>query len=121
MEPTIQNTEFGSITVGNELYEHDVVIRLGGSVDKRKKKLSKRLYGTSHKVSLDEAKDIFEKGTTKLIVGSGQYGNVTLSHEAEEYFREKGCAVELMPTPEAIKVWNAAQGDDTIGMFHVTC
>ncbi len=28
MEPTIQSTEFGSITVDHETYDHDIVIRL---------------------------------------------------------------------------------------------
>jgi hypothetical protein len=121
MEPAIQNTEFGSITVDDERYEHDVVIRLSGRVKKRKKRLSKRLYGTSHKVSLDEAKDLFEKGAKRLIIGSGQYGNVALSDEVEEYFRKNGCAVKLFPTPKAVKVWNEARGNKTIGMFHVTC
>jgi hypothetical protein len=121
MEPTIQETKFGSITVNDERIEHDVVIRLSGKVTKRKKKLSKQYYGTSHKVSLDEAKDIFEKGAKRLIVGSGQYDNVRLSPEAKDYFQRKGCSVQLVPTPEAVKFWNKAKGDRTIGMFHVTC
>ena len=41
---------------------------------KRKKKLSKKLYGTSHIVSKDEAKFVFEKGCRQLILGSGQDG-----------------------------------------------
>jgi len=36
----IDNTTFGSITVGGKTYEHDVLIRLSGEVVKRKKKLS---------------------------------------------------------------------------------
>ena len=72
MEPTIQSTEFGSITVGSEVYEHDVVIRLSGEVKKRKKKLSKRKYGTSHTVSLDEAKHILDESAKHLIIGTGQ-------------------------------------------------
>jgi hypothetical protein len=55
-----------------------------------------------------------------MIIGTGRYGNVKLSEEAEGYFREKGCSVELFPTPEALKAWNRAEGR-TIGMFHVTC
>ena len=43
-----------------------------------------------------------------------------LSDEADHYFKEKGCSVELYPTPEAIRVWNQAEGK-TIAMFHVTC
>ena len=120
MEPTIKNTEFGSITLGGERFEHDVVIRLSGKVKKRKKKLSKRIHGTSHVVSLDEAKNIFDEGAERLIVGTGQYGQLGLSDEAKDYFRAKGCAVELVPTPDAMKVWNQSEGK-VIGMFHVTC
>ena len=48
MQSTIQGTEFGSITVADEVYDHDIVIRLSGKVKKRKKKLSKQEFGTSH-------------------------------------------------------------------------
>ena len=120
MQPHIQDTEFGSITVDDDVLDHDIVIRLGGKVKKRKKKLSKEKYGTSHTVSLAEAEHIFDEGAERLIIGSGQYGNVKLSEEAERYFKEKGCSVELHPTPEAIQVWNEAEGK-TIAMFHVTC
>ena len=120
MRPSIEGTEFGSITISGELYEHDVVIRLSGKVKKRKKKLSKAKYGTSHRVSLAEAEHIFEPGAKQLILGSGQGGNVELSEEAAEYFRKNGCSVELLPTPQAITAWNAASGA-VIGMFHVTC
>ena len=120
MRPSIDGTEFGSITISGELFEHDVVIRLSGKVKKRRKKLSKAKYGTSHKVSLEEAEHIFEAGAKRLILGSGQDGNVELSDKAAKYFRKKGCSVELLPTPQAITAWNAARGD-VIGMFHVTC
>ena len=52
MKPHINDTSFGSITIAHEEHEHDVIIRLNGEVEKRKKKLSKALYGTSHIVSL---------------------------------------------------------------------
>jgi hypothetical protein len=77
----IENTKFGNITIDGKTYEHDVVIRLSGEVVKRKKKLSKKYYGTSHVMSKDEAKFVFEKGCEQFIVGSGQMGNVHLSPE----------------------------------------
>lgn len=120
MKPWIDSTEFGSITVAGVRIEHDVLIRLSGEVTKRKKKLSKVVYGTSHTVSFAEAEYIFEKGAERLIVGSGQNGMVTLSDEAAEYFEKKGIAVDLSPTPIAIERWNEARGP-VIGMFHVTC
>ena len=120
MRPEIDATTFGSITIEEKTFEHDVLIRLNGEIEKRKKKLSKAIYGTSHVISLDEAKFIYEKGTKRLIVGSGQDGNVELSNEAADYFERKHCQVDLSPTPRAIGTWNKAEGD-VIGLFHVTC
>jgi len=120
MKPRIDATEFGSITIAGQRIEHDVLIRLSGEVAKRRKKLSKAVYGTSHTVSLAEAEHIYEKGAERLIVGAGQNGMVTLSGEAAEYFAERGLAVDLAPTPEAIARWNTAKGP-VIGLFHVTC
>jgi hypothetical protein len=120
MKPHIDRTQFGSICVDGKTYEHDVVIRLNGSVRKRKKKLSKAIHGTSHVVSRDEAKHIHDEGAVRLIVGTGQHGILRLSEEADQYFSKKGCKVKLLPTPEAIEAWNKAKAG-TIGVFHVTC
>jgi hypothetical protein len=116
----IDSTIFGAITIDGKTYEHDVVVRLSGEVVKRKKKLSKKLYGTSHVLSEDEAKFLFEKGCDQVVVGSGQFGNVHLSPEAEAYFERKGCEVVLRPTPEAIQMFNQSRAR-RIGLFHVTC
>jgi hypothetical protein len=67
------------------VYEHDVLIRLGGKVEKRKKKLSKAVYGTSHTISLAEAKHVYQKGAARLLIGAGQHGTVALSQEAAAY------------------------------------
>jgi hypothetical protein len=72
----IERSTFGAITIDGKTYEHDVVIRLSGEVMKRKKKLSKNYYVTSHVLSKKEAKFVFAKGCELLIVGSGQMGNV---------------------------------------------
>jgi hypothetical protein len=120
MKPKIDRTMFGSITIEGETIEHDVLIRLSGKVKKRKKKLSKAVYGTSHTISLDEAKHVYQKGAERLIVGAGQYGFVELSDEAAGYFERKGCQVDLQPMKDAIRIWNEAEGA-VIGLFHVTC
>jgi hypothetical protein len=122
MKPRIDDTAFGSITVDGTVHEHDVLIQPDGHVSKRKKKLSKAVYGTSHTISLQEAEYIWEQGSApdRLIVGSGQYGNVELSPEAADYLGQRSCQVELQPTPNAIDVWNKAKGR-AIGLFHVTC
>src|SRR6516225_4479298 len=102
----IENTTFGTVTIDGKTFEHDVLIRLSGEVVKQKKKLSKKYYGTSHVLSKEEAKFVFERGCDELIVGSGQMNNVRLSPEAEAYFEKKDCKVLLQPTPDAIQVFN---------------
>lgn len=120
MKPNIDSTHFGSITIAGTQYEHDVVIRMNGEVIKRKKKLSKAIYGTSHIISLDEAKFVYEDGADRLVIGTGQSGQVKLSEEAASFFSKKHLPVILMPTPRAITEWNKAIGAN-IGLFHVTC
>jgi hypothetical protein len=117
----IERTTFGTITIDGKTYEHDVIIRLSGEVARRKKKLSKKYYGTSHVLSKDEAKFIYEDGCEQLILGSGQMGNVHLSPEAGTYFAKKGCTVLLQPTPKAIHTFNNSHAKKKIGLFHVTC
>jgi len=116
----IDGTGFGSITIDGETYPQDVLIRLSGEIRKRRKKLSKKLYGTSHIMSLEEAEFVYEKGCRLLIVGTGQNGSLRLSPEAAEFFAGKGCAVLAEPTPRSFTVFNHAKVDK-IGLFHVTC
>ena len=120
MEPKIEATEFGSITIQGDKIRHDVIIGLDGTIKKRKKELSKRLHGTSHLISLAEAQYVFEEGARLLIIGTGQYGLVHLDDEAKNFFEQRACQVQLLPTPEAIQAWNEAEGR-VIGLFHVTC
>jgi hypothetical protein len=105
----IDATEFGAVTIDAKTYEHDVIIRLSGKVEKRRKRLSKEKYGTSHIVSKEEAKFVFEDGCEVLIVGAGQDGNVRLSPEASTYFDKKRCRVILQPAPEAIVSFNRSR------------
>jgi hypothetical protein len=85
MQPRIDRTRFGSVTIDGKVYEHDVLIRLGGELEKRKKKLSQVIYGTSHIISLAEARHVYQEGAELLLIGAGQYGTVTLSEEAAAY------------------------------------
>jgi hypothetical protein len=120
MKPKIDKTKFGSITIQGKKFEKDVLVRLNGKVEKRKKKLSREIFGTSHIISLPEAQYVYEESAEKIIIGTGQSGMVKLSDEAAEFFQQKECRAVLFPTPEAIQVWNEAKGK-CLGLFHITC
>lgn len=119
MIPKITHTSFGSITVEDEEYDFDILINSKG-LSKRKKKLSKAVYGTSHTLSKEEVKYVYEEKAKEMIIGTGQYGRVELSDEALNYLKKKNCIPVLMPTPEAIQYWNKHKGK-AVGLFHITC
>jgi hypothetical protein len=120
MKPKIDKVQFGSIAIEGKTFKHDVVIRLDGQVEKRKKKLSKAIYGTSHVISLAEAEHVYQQGAERLVVGTGRFDSVRLSDEAADYLGQKNCQVDLLPTSEAVQFWNETEGA-VIGLFHVTC
>jgi hypothetical protein len=115
------STEFGSITIDHTTCPHGVLIRLSGEVAKRKRKLSRKYYGTCHVILRAEAEFIDERGKT-LVLGSGQSGNVKRSAEAADFFDHHDCRVILLPTSDAIEAYNRSRKQaKTIGLFHVTC
>ena len=120
MIPIINDTSFGSIVVSHKIYDHDIVIRLDGSINKRKKKLSKAVYGTSHVVSEEEMANMYEPDAELIVVGSGQFERLSLSNEAKEFLKQQACGYEIMATPKAVDYWNSHDGK-FIGLYHVTC
>ena len=120
MIPAINKTSFGSITVNGTSYDHDIIITLDGEIKKRKKKLSKAVYGTSHKISRDEIRYVYQDKSEGIVIGTGQHGIAELSNEASEFIKNKHCKILLRPTPEAIQEWNLTEGK-WIGLFHITC
>jgi len=120
MNPTINGTSFGSITVDGLSYDHDIIITLDGRIKKRKKKLSKSVYGTSHKISLDEIRYTCQDQMEGIVIGSGQHGMAELSDEANECLNNSNSRVVVRPTPQAIQEWNKSEGK-LIGLFHITC
>ena len=120
MKPHIDGSSFGSITIDGQAYDHDVVIELSGEIHKRKRKLSESMFGAPHMVSLEEAKDVFERGAERIIIGSGQNGKLTVSKEALAFFKKHKIIADVLTTPQAIEKWNTTEGN-IIGLFHVTC
>jgi len=120
MKPVINNTQFGSITIDNHKYNQDVFINSKGDVHIRKMELSKEVTGTSHVVSADELKFIQETEISDIIIGTGQNGVMTVSEEGIKYLESVGCKYHILPTPQAMKIWNETDSISA-GLFHVTC
>ncbi|MBO8173889.1 MAG: Mth938-like domain-containing protein [Thermococcus sp.] len=116
----IDSVKFGEIVVEGKRYVHDIVIYPSGKIERRKKELSKRKHGTSHKFDPDELKEYLKEDFDVLIVGAGIYGALRLLPEAKELVKDK--EVIEKPTPEAIKLFNELRKEKKVlGIFHITC
>lgn len=119
-EATLTRTSFGRITIGGQVREHDVWILAGGRVKKRKKKLAKRPYGTSHKIGPDELARVCEGDPEVLFIGTGQSGLVELTDEGAAYLRGRGIDCEALPTPQVVEAYNRCPRRKA-ALIHVTC
>ena len=118
--PAINGTAFGSITLGDETYDKDVYILAGGEVKKRKKRLAKDVYGTSHKIGPDELARLC-KGKPKIVfIGTGQQGVAELTEEGKRYLEKQGIDYAALPTPEIVASYNKCDKRKA-ALIHVTC
>lgn len=115
-------TGFGSITIDGREYEHDVVVGPDG-IREREKWISKERQGTSHRFTRQELTEYLEDAgdVEVVVVGTGQYGRLSLLDEARELLREKDIELVEAKTPRAIKEYERRDKGITLGIFHVTC
>ena len=100
----IEGTTFRELTVDGKTYDHDVVIWLSGEIVKRKKKLSKQLYGTSRVLQETKPNFSLKRAASQSSSTPVNSAMCNSSPEAEAYFAKNGC-----------KAWlNHSRGDPRI-------
>jgi hypothetical protein len=113
-------SEFGWIEIDKKRYDYDVIIHKDSSVTKRSKKKSKLLKSTyGHTPLSDLELDFLRKEKPEIVyIGSGQYGDLPITPEAEkELSRFK---TVIRPTPEILDIVKKERRS-FIAMIHVTC
>ncbi len=121
-----ESTRFGSITISDKEYPHDVYLFPDHQIVKRDKSHSKRIRG--HKeLSMWELKLLFEDNPRYLIIGTGQTGILPLTQESESWLASKLMEENIVlirdRTPLVLDKTNALlkQGERIAGIFHTTC
>ncbi|MHA1940102.1 MAG: MTH938/NDUFAF3 family protein [Candidatus Hodarchaeales archaeon] len=121
-----ESTRFGSITISDKEYPHDVYLLPDHQIIKRDKSYSKRIRG--HKeLSLWELKMLFENNPRYFIIGTGQTGILPLNQETESWLATKvkqdNIALIRDLTPLVLNKTNELlkQGENVAGIFHTTC
>ena len=113
-------SEFGWIEIDQVRYEHDVIIHRDGSVTKRSKKKSKELKSTyGHTPLSDHELDVIKKEKPEIVyIGTGQYGDLPITPEAETELSRFETVIR--PTPEILDMLKKEQRS-FIAIIHVTC
>ena len=112
---SIDNYEFGRITVDGKQYTSDVVIyedRVQGSW--------RRMEG--HNLSLADMADVLDKKPDILIIGTGAEGVMRVPSEVVASVEAKGIKVIVKRTGDACKEYNKMAGSgNVIAALHLTC
>ena len=111
--PTINDYNFGQITIDTQRYEHDVYIFPDGNIKKRKKWLAKEIYGTSHKIGPNELRYVCKNKPEIVLLGTGQTGAARLTDDGKRYLDKHRIEYICLPTPEIIHVYNQSQKQKT--------
>lgn len=118
--PQIVRYGFGEIVIGKKRYDRDVCISVYGKVKKRKKWIARELYGDAHVLGARELEEICRGGPELLVVGAGQNKLLELTDDAKRYLSQRSIKVEVLPTPEAVELYNKAP-QRKAAMLHITC
>lgn len=121
-----ESTRFGSITISNQVYPHDVYLFPDHQIVKRDKSHSKRIRG--HKeLSLWELKMLFQRNPRYFVIGTGQTGILPVTQESESWLASKLKQENIVlirdRTPLVLDKTNdlLKQGEKVAGIFHTTC
>jgi hypothetical protein len=112
----IDSTSFGFITIDGKTYSHDVIVTSEGKVKEGRTEVR-------HLIGRKEFFDLLFERPEAIVIGSGQGGALEISEEIGRFAKEKGVALTVLPTPEAVKEFNrlCEEGKKVVAYIHVTC
>ena len=119
----IEGTKFGSITIDGTTYNHDVYLNLDGSIEKRRKDLSRPISRGHTVLGPKEIKLLLEQKPDTLVIGKGQMGILPMPKESKKLIEESGIIVIEDKTPVVIPLINnlIKEKAKLVAILHVTC
>lgn len=114
-----ERTEFGTVVFNKTAYNHDMYVHPSGTVEPRRKELSRMVYSTSHRVVAAEMECLLQEDPDCVIIGTGFSGALHLTAEAKDFLKEKGVLYREFLTPKAVQEYNSQK--NCAILVHVTC
>lgn len=108
----INSTSFGSITIDNKTYNHDIWIFVDKTIQRRDR---------NHKFTLEEFNILTKNNPEIIVIGTGQYGVVEIEENVIKASKERNINLIYDRTPSAIKKFNELKDKKIAAAFHTTC
>lgn len=109
----INSSSYGSITIDNKTYHHDIYVLPSGKVGERE-------YG--HTFTKDQVEYVLKENPDVVVIGKGTSGLASLSVDARTFLEKKGIEIVEADTPAIRDKFNElAKTKKVAAIIHVTC
>jgi hypothetical protein len=112
--PRIEDYHFGRLVVDGKEQTRDVIVLPNRVV-------TDWWRAEGHTLALSDLEDVVEELPEHLVVGTGAYGRLRPDSAVIEQLRERGIAVEALPTGEAVRRYGELDPRSTAAALHLTC
>ncbi|MHA2001842.1 MAG: MTH938/NDUFAF3 family protein [Promethearchaeota archaeon] len=129
----ILSTRFSSVQIDDTIYSYDLYIFPNGSIEKRKKSSSPRIYG-HRSLGVEEVQYLLDHNPDIIIIGTGQSGAMPISESAQKLLDLSNLKIFIDKTPAVIPLFNSINQEKSENMkntekstiriaaiFHLTC
>ncbi len=118
--PGITRLSWGRVEVeGRDAALRDAKLYPGGS-----REWDWNETGTRHEPGIGPAdvEELLERGAAVVVLSRGFHGRLGVREETLRMLEEKGVAVHILRTEEAVQLYNQLRGDRGVGaLIHSTC
>ena len=114
--PMIGSYRFGRVVVGGVKYTRDLII-FPDHVNSDWGRVE------GHRLRVEDLKDVVAFDPEVLVVGTGAFGLMKVTDEAEKALAERGIQLVARKTAEACEVYNELmrEGKKAVAALHLTC
>jgi hypothetical protein len=110
----IESYGFGHVVVDGEARTRDLIV-----LPERVEENWRRRDG--HGLVLEDLHDVLDELPERLILGTGAYGRLQPDPHTLDQLRARGVDVEVLPTGEAVRRYEALNPARTAAALHLTC
>ena len=80
--------------------------------------------GTRHDPGIqpEDVEELLDAGADTIVLSRGMHRRLQVPSETLEMLQSRGVDFHVLPTEEAVRVYNDLRGDEAVGgLFHSTC